>query len=106
MREQREHTNRVPSETQRPPLIKRTVPAPVVQNPKPQSEDLRAILKRIAQGANENGGKEEKKQMSRPHTPDRVDLKQALSTIQDAHKKENVAPEAEIIVANVNASAI
>jgi hypothetical protein len=98
MREQREQSNRTPSETHRPPLVKRPVSTPVAQTPKPQPEDLRAILKRIAQGANEEGGKEVKKPEATPQTPDRMDLKQALSTIQGAHKKEDVMPEEEKVM--------
>jgi hypothetical protein len=96
VREHREHTNRIAPETQRPPLTKKAIPAPATQTPKPQTEDLRAILKRIAQTSSEESGKDGKKHMTSAQTPERTDLKQALSNIREAHtEKPEEAPRVE-----------
>jgi hypothetical protein len=96
VREQREQTNRTTTETSRPAVIRKAPPTNTTQTPKPQTEDLRAILKRIAQSGNEEGGKEVKKHVTSAQTPERTDLKQALSNIREAHtEKPEEAPQVE-----------
>lgn len=88
VREQREQTNRTTPETARPAVIRKAPPTNTTQTPKPQTEDLRAILKRIAQTSSEESGKDGKKHVTSAQTPERTDLKQALSNIREAHTEK------------------
>ena len=90
----REQASRTPSETQRPPVIRKAPPTVTAQSTKPHAEDLRAILKRIAEKGSDDGEKNEKRHEIRASTPERTDLKQALRTIREtnAPTHEEVLP--------------
>ncbi len=90
----RDHAHRPPSETQRSPLIRKTPLGTTTHNPKPQTEDLRAILKRIAQSAGDENEKGIKKDDSHIQSSERTDLKDAISSIRETHaqKSETASP--------------